>query len=137
MSRAFLLAVALVVAAEATPALANDFCNQEMLPLVQQRETLQKRLEAINKNPKQEGARERFCATMGEFIANLRKTQTYMVSNQEFCQIPPEAVKAVANGISGATKTRRRICSAPAAAPQGGPGGAQAIPKPPVELRLK
>jgi len=137
MSRAFFFATALILAASCQSAIANEFCNQDLGPLVKEREALQNRLEQINKNASQPGAREKFCATMASFISNMRKTEKYMTENQSFCQIPAETLVAVKQGITNASATRRKICTAPAAPAAGQGGGAQAGPKPPVELRLK
>lgn len=146
MSRAFflatplLLAVSLMVAALLTasisPAAANEFCNQDLGPLVKDRVALEKRLEQITRNASQPGARERYCAAMASLIGNMRKTEKYMTENQSFCQIPVEVIAGVKKGIGELSSARRKICSAPQA-PAGGEGGGQALPKPPVELRLK
>lgn len=135
MSRAIVVGLVLLACGAATPALANEFCNQDLGPMIAERVKLQKRLEDINKNAQAEGARERFCSTMASFIGNLKKTQTYMTTNKEFCQISDDTLAQIAKGISGATSTRRKVCvaqQAPAAAP-----GTPALPRPPVELRLR
>src|SRR5215203_3238182 len=94
---ATLIAAMLVTSA---PALANEFCNKELQPMMQQRKSLNDKLSAIGKRAKQPGAREQFCGTLNAFIGNGRKLLTYMEQNKDFCAIPDQAITQAKQGLA-------------------------------------
>jgi hypothetical protein len=118
------------------PALANEFCNKEIQPMMLQRKTLNEKLSAIGKRAKQPGAREQFCGTLNAFIGNGRKLLTYMEQNKDFCAIPDQAITQAKQGLAQNQTLRKKVCLA-SAQPQPGAPGKPAIPRPPVELRLQ
>ena len=132
---AVFLAIAIVSAA---PAFANEFCDKEMMPLLQARQTLNDRLTALGKQAKQPGAREKFCGTLTQYIGNIRKTLAYMQQNKDFCGIPAEAIDAAKKGLASSGTMHHKVCVAPPPPREGAAGGGgPAIPRPPVELRLQ
>ena len=130
---AIMIAATLVAS---TTAFANEFCNKELGPMMQQRKTLNEKLSAIGKRPKQPGAREQFCGTLNAFIGNGRKLVTYMEQNKDFCSIPDVAITQAKEGVAQSQTMRRKVCLA-SAQPQPGAPGKPALPRPPVELRLQ
>jgi hypothetical protein len=121
----------------ASPALANEFCNKEMAPMVQQRAALTARLNDIGKHAKQPGAREKFCGTLTSYIGNITKFLTYMQQNKDFCGIPDEAIDSARKGLAQNQTLRKRVCSGPPPQAQQQGNGKPAVPRPPVELRLQ
>ncbi|WP_307274427.1 hypothetical protein [Labrys wisconsinensis] len=118
------------------PAFANEFCDKEMAPLVQQRTALTAKLNDIGKHAKQAGAREKFCGTLTTYIGNITKFVNYMEQNKDFCGIPQEAIDSARKGLGQNQTLRKRVCSGPP--PEARPGnGKPAVPQPPVELRLQ
>jgi len=115
----------------------NEFCNNEMAPLMTERQTISAKLTAIVKNPKRPNAREQFCSNMTALIANMKKTVAYMTTNKDFCLIPDQVIAQVDKAIVQTTATRKKSCSGPP--PQAKPAtpGRPAVPRPPVELRLQ
>jgi hypothetical protein len=133
---AFLLGVALLAS---VPASANEFCDKELRPMVDQRKVLSAQLAAINKRSKNPGARDEFCGTLKRYISNNRSFVSYMEKNKEFCAIPDQAITQARQGLAQSESVRKKICLA-SARPQAQGDGAparQAPPKPPVELRLQ
>ena len=118
------------------PALANEFCNKELGPMVQQRKALNDKLAAIGKRAKQPGSREQFCGTLNAYIGNVRKFLTYMEQNKDFCAIPDQTIAQAKQGLAQNQSLRKKVCLA-SAQPQAGAPGKPAIPRPPVELRLQ
>jgi hypothetical protein len=118
------------------PALANEFCDKELGPMVQQRKALNDKLAAIGKRAKQPGAREQFCGTLTAYIGNVRKFLTYMEQNKDFCAIPDQAIAQAKQGLVQNQTLRKKVCLA-SAQPQPGAPGKPAIPRPPVTLRLQ
>lgn len=136
MTRVFsALATALALLASA-PAIANEFCDKEIQPLVVQRKALSERLAAIGKRPKEPGAKDKFCGTLTSFIGNGQKLLNYMEQNKDFCAIPDQTVAQVKAGLAQNQTLRRKICLA-SAQPQPGAPGKPALPRPPVELKLQ
>jgi hypothetical protein len=132
------LAPALFVAAAlvTTPVVANEFCDKELAPMVEQRKALTDKLTAIGKRAKQPGAREQFCGTLNAYIGNIRKFLTYMEQNKEFCAIPDDAIAQAKQGLNQNQSLRKKVCVAAAQPAQQAPGK-PSIPRPPVELRLQ
>lgn len=122
-----------------TPAFAtNEFCNKEMGPFFEKKKALEGDLLAINKRAKQPGAREKFCATMGSYITNLRGLVAYVEKNKEFCELPDEQVSLAQKGLAQNITLRKKICSGPPPQAQSAPqGGAERLPPPPVKLQLQ
>jgi hypothetical protein len=119
------------------PASANEFCNNEMRPLIEQRTALTAKLQAIGKRAKQPGSREQFCGTLTAYIGNIDKFVKYMQQNKDFCGIPDDAIDQAKKGLGQNQSLRKKICSAPRQAAQQQGAGKPAIPRPPVELRLQ
>jgi hypothetical protein len=129
--------LALGVSAESAFA-QNEFCNNELAPLMKDRAAISGRLNAIVKNPKRANAREQFCSNMSSLIANMKKTATYMTNNKDFCLIPDEAITQITKAIAQTSTTRKKSCSGPPPeAQQQSAPGKPAIPRPPVELKLQ
>ena len=118
------------------PALANEFCDKELGPMVQQRKALNDKLAAIGKRAKQPGSREQFCGTLNAYIGNVRKFLTYMEQNKDFCAIPDQAIVQAKQGLAQNQSLRKKVCLA-SAQPQPGAPGKPALPRPPVTLRLQ
>ena len=128
----------IAVSFASAPALANEFCDKEMAPMIQQRTAFTARLQEIGKNPKRPGAREKFCGTLTSYIGNVDKFLKYMQQNKEFCGIPDGAIDQAKKGLAQNQTLRKKVCSAPRQAPQQQQSSGQpAIPRPPVELRLQ
>lgn len=132
------LATAVFVAAAlvTTPVAANEFCDKELAPMVEQRKVLTDKLASIGKKPKQPGAREQFCGTLNAYIGNIRKFLSYMEQNKEFCAIPDSAIEQAKQGLGQNQSLRKKVCVA-AAQPQQSTPGKPSVPRPPVELRLQ
>jgi hypothetical protein len=132
-------AAVIFLGVSAGPAFAqNEFCNNEMTPLMKDRQAISARLNAIVKNPKKANAREQFCSNMSALIANMKKTATYMATNKDFCLIPDEAVAQINKAIVQTSASRKKSCSGPPPqAQQQSAPGKPAIPRPPVELKLQ
>jgi hypothetical protein len=118
------------------PALANEFCDKELRPMMEQRTALTAKLEDIGKHAKRPGAREQFCGTLTAYIGNITKFVKYMEQNKDFCGIPDEALDAAKKGLGQNQSLRKKICSAPAQ-PRPQANGQPPVPRPPVELRLQ
>jgi hypothetical protein len=160
------LPLAMLVAATVVataPAAANEFCDKDLRPLVEQRQTLTAKLTTTAKQAKQTGSRDQFCGTLNAYIGNLQKFLAYIEENKDFCGVPDEAIEQAKKGLSQNQSLRKKVCLA-AAQPQtqqqgsalqgsalqgsaqqgsGQQGSAQqgsaqqSIPRPPVELRLQ
>jgi len=122
-----------------TPALAaNEFCNKEMGPYFTKKQAIEASLAAINKQAKQPGARDKFCATMGAYITNLRGLVAYVEKNKDFCEVPDDQVSLARKGLAQNITLRKKICSGPPPQAQSAPqGGGERIPPPPVKLQLQ
>jgi hypothetical protein len=124
------------------PAVANEFCDKELGPMMQQSKTLTGQLAAISKRSKAPNAREQFCGTLNAYIGNIRKVLAYMEQNKEFCGVPDVAIDNAKKGLAQNQAMRRKVCLAQAQPQQSqsdqqpGPGR-KVIPRPPVELRLQ
>jgi hypothetical protein len=121
-----------------TPALANEFCDKEMAPFFEKKKAIEIQMAAINKQAKKPGAREKFCATMGNYIGNLRGLIAYIEKNKDFCAVPDDQVGLAQKGLAQNISLRKKVCSGPppqARAPKA--GGGQSLPPPPVTLRLQ
>src|SRR5690242_8745688 len=70
-----LLPATLLVVASlfAGPALANEFCDKELAPMIEQRKALTAKLTAAAKRAKEDGSREQFCGTLTAYIGNIQK----------------------------------------------------------------
>jgi hypothetical protein len=137
MSRLIPAMLVAAVALGAAPASANEFCDKELTPIVQQRKALQDKLASISKRAKQEGSREQFCGTLNAYIGNIRKFVTYIEANKDFCGVPDEAITEAKKGLVQNQSLRRKVCVAAAQPQARQTPGKPAIPKPPVELRLQ
>jgi hypothetical protein len=134
------LARALLFAAlslSAAPALANEFCDQELAPMIEQRKALTSKLQAISKRAKQEGSRDQFCGTLNAYIGNIRKFLSYLETNKEFCAVPDVAIDQAKKGLAENQTLRRKVCLASAKPSQQQSQAKPGIPQPPVELRLR
>ena len=121
-----------------TPALANEICDKEMAPFFEKKKAIEGQMAAINKQAKKPGAREKFCASMGTYIGNLRSLIAYIEKNKDFCAVPDEQIGLAQKGLAQNISTRKKICSGPP--PEARPaaqGGGQSLPPPPVTLRLQ
>jgi hypothetical protein len=136
MLRVFPAVMITAMLVASAPAFANEFCDKELAPMVQQRKALNDKLAAIGKRAKQPGAREQFCGTLTAYIGNVRKFLTYMEQNKDFCAIPDQAITQAKQGLAQNQTLRKKVCLA-SAQPQPGAPGKPAIPRPPVELRLQ
>jgi hypothetical protein len=126
--------------------IGNQFCSKDLQPMLVQRETLAKSLQAINKRPRPKTFQQAqktfndFCGGLSAYIANDKKLLNYMSSNKDFCSISDQNIEQMTRDMTQTQTTRAKICSHPprqqaAPAPKG--GGGQAIPKPPVNLQLQ
>lgn len=133
--KALVLAGAVLAAG---PAVANEFCNKEMLPYFEKKKAFEGQLAAINKAAKRPGAREKFCGTMTGYITNLRGLVSYIEKNKEFCGVADDQLTQARKGLAQNITLRKRICSGPPpqARPRAGQGG-PTMPPPPVNLRLQ
>jgi hypothetical protein len=136
-------ATLLTLALWAAPAAANEFCDKEMAPLVQQRASLTSKLNAISKNPKAPNARQQFCGTLTSYIGNIRKLISYMEQNKDFCGVPDDAIDMAKKGLTQNQSMHHKVCVAQAQPQQqqqqqsGAGGGRPTTVRPPVELRLQ
>ncbi|WP_413988898.1 hypothetical protein ACMDCR_23230 [Labrys okinawensis] len=131
--------------AQAAP-IGNEFCSKDLQPMLGRREEIAKLLQGINKRPKPKTFEQLkrnfndFCGNLGTYIANDQKMLDYMTKNKDFCAITDQNIQQITTDMKQTQSTRTRICSHPPrqqVAPEAkGPGG-QAIPKPPVNLRLQ
>jgi hypothetical protein len=139
MMRVFLALLTAVALLESVPASANEFCDKELRPMVDQRKELSAKLAAINKRAKNPGARDEFCGTLRRYISNNRNFVSYMEKNKDFCAIPDQAITQARQGLAQSESVRKKICVASARpqAQEGGAPGKPALPRPPVELRLQ
>lgn len=132
--------------AAATPVFANnEFCDQELAPMMQERDAIQKAVMTIveqsKKKPGDEGVRQQYCGVMGRLIGNAQKTLAYLEKNKEFCGVPDEFIANLKKGVAQQVSVRRKACVPGAARPAGpaGPalGGGGAGLRPPGNLRLQ
>ncbi|MDQ0391571.1 hypothetical protein [Labrys monachus] len=121
----------------ATPVLANDFCDKELKPLIDNRLAITASINAISKNPKKSGAREAFCSRIKAYISADEKIIDYMRKNKDFCAIPDQTIAQFIKDVGTAGKTHKKVCMGPPPQARPRPGGPPALPKPPVELRLE
>jgi hypothetical protein len=119
------------------PAAANEFCNKELAPLMEQQKSLNEKLTAIGKRSKEPGSREQFCGTMKVLIGTVTKFVTYLEQNKEFCAVPDGVIAQTKQRLGQNQTLRRKVCLASAQPQQSGGPGKPAIPRPPVELRLR
>jgi|tagenome__1003787_1003787.scaffolds.fasta_scaffold20108544_2 hypothetical protein len=134
---ATLLAIAVLYS---SPAFANEFCDKELAPMIDQRKALTAKLNSISKTAKAnpENARKEFCGTITAYVGNIQKFLTYLQQNKDFCGIPDEAIDSAKKGLAQNQTMRRKVCVAAAQPrPQQQGQGQPAIPRPPVELRLQ
>jgi hypothetical protein len=132
LASAVFVAAALVT----TPVVANEFCDKELAPMIEQRKALTEKLSAIGKRAKQPGAREQFCGTLKAYIGNISRFVTYMEQNKDFCAIPDDAIAQAKQGLNQNQSLRKKVCVA-AAQPSPSAPGKPSAPRPPVELRLQ
>jgi hypothetical protein len=121
----------------ATPALANDFCDKELKPMIDNRLAITASINAISKNPKKAGARDAFCGRIKAYISADQRILDYMKKNKDFCAIPDQTIAQFAKDVATAGRTHKKVCMGPPPEARPRPGGAPALPKPPVELRLE
>jgi len=121
----------------ATPVLANDFCDKEIKPLIENRLAITASINAISKNPKKAGARDAFCSRIKAYIAADEKIVAYMQKNKEFCAIPDQTIAQFVKDVATAGKTHKKVCLGPPPEAKPRPGGPPPLPKPPVNLRLE
>jgi hypothetical protein len=126
---------------QSAPAFANEFCDKELGPMMQETKALTGKLEAISKRAKAPNAREQFCGTLNAYIGNIRKVLAYMEQNKDFCAVPDAAIDNAKKGLAQNQAMRRKVCVAQAQPQQQSnqqpEPGRKVIPRPPVELRLQ
>ncbi|MGU3493585.1 hypothetical protein ACLBXM_06030 [Xanthobacteraceae bacterium A53D] len=117
-------ALALVLSAAGTlPALAD--CQSDFMAIRADMEAKGKLLQAAGKN--KVGPQE-LCPLFRSYTAAEAKAAKYLQDNKDWCQIPPDTIKAAVDNNKKTAQLRDRICQAAA---QGGAGGGGPAKPPP------
>ncbi|HEX2216963.1 MAG TPA: hypothetical protein VHG27_09790, partial [Xanthobacteraceae bacterium] len=115
-----LASAALLAAMAAGPALAQMPCMNEVMPL---RQAVEKDAAALKAAIDRKADRSEICNGFKRFAAAEAKFLKYLEANQQWCGVPPDAIKQVKTGHDNTLKMRGQACAA-------GPIGGQPGPPP-------
>lgn len=102
------LACVLLLSAAAQPALAQSGVCQSLGPLMQERERLMNRVNALGRRVDPAQA----CQLFGQLANNGARTLAFVRENKDWCQIPDEFATNLANAQSQVTRVRGQACTA-------------------------
>jgi hypothetical protein len=116
-----ILGLALTAAvALSRPAVAQMPCQNDFVPL---RTAVEKEGTLVKAAIDHKAGREVVCERLKKFVSVEDKFVRYIVANQQWCGIPPTAVKQVTESHEHSTKLRNQACN--------GGGQARAVPQGP------
>ena len=100
-------------------------CFQDFVPL---RADAQKRAEVLQAAIKRKAEREEICALIKNFSAAEAKVVKFVEKNQQFCGVPPEAVKTMKSNHQRTLASTTQVCSGgPTVGRPSGPGLSEAL----------
>lgn len=104
---AFLFGSSLAAGAQNMP----ESCQKEFVPLMQKRQAY---IEEINGYKKKKPTAAKACNTFKNLAAHNKKIGDWMTSQKDWCQVPDEMVKGVADAQKQIEQTRGNVCGAAA-----------------------
>jgi hypothetical protein len=105
------LVAASLLATAATPARANEVCQQEIGQL---RGELEKRGTAVRTTIERKRPPNEACAALRRFVDAENRMLTYLRQNQQFCMVPEEAINNAAESNRRSIQVRNQACTAAA-----------------------
>jgi hypothetical protein len=113
----------------ADQARAQQPCMNEFAPL---RASVEKEGAGVKALADRKAPREQVCAQLKKFAATEAKYVKFLVDNQTWCAVPPDAIKQLSAGHKHTLKLRDQVCASGgpmpgSAGPPPGPGLSEAL----------
>ncbi|CEJ15457.1 hypothetical protein BN1110_05802 [bacterium YEK0313] len=112
----FLGVMAAGVLVAAVPAKANEICQNEFQPLLQNHQRIMQQTQAAMPRGRPtsfDQARanaQRACNALGTAQTSFERLKKWVTDNADFCQLPESMVNDVNNGLNNVTRNRRQAC---------------------------
>ena len=103
--------------ATALPAAANEICQNEFQPMLQNHQRVMQQTQASmprgrpSSFEQARGNAQRACNALGQAQASFERLKKWISDNQEFCQLPQSMVTDVTNGLTNVTRNRQQACN--------------------------